>query len=619
VAKLIAIEWDRRELRLLAGSRRGTQLQVENAVTVSLPNAAEDDNAASQNITGALGQALNSLKVAKCEAIVSVGRANVELRTLQLPVAEEDDLPDMVRFQAMKQFASLTEATPLDFVVMPPTATAGGDSGLSVLAASLSTASVKEIQKQCSEAGVEVQKIVLRPFAVAQLLQLADSELRKQNLLMVDILGDEADLTIVENGQVVFIRSVKLPSEDETVVGPWLVGEMRRTLMAAAGQRNGLKVDQVLVWAHQSVADSLSDRAANQLQLPIQVIDPFTKVRLDDSAKTEISGGRKSRFTPLLGVLVAEAAGTRQVVDFLSPRRRPPKKRPIGRYALAGSAAAAVLIAGAWWYRSTHTDLDYQIAELKKTSKGLDQMVVVAQQNVARWKAVEQFVERDVNWLDEMSRMAQKLPPSKDIIVRDTTFLLSNNEKSPAIGQINTSALIRSIDVGPTAEQNLRDTIHKVEGKPAARSTANLEGYPWLVSAAIAITGKEQKPAKVTSADAVIPPAKAATVAPVAEAKDAEAKPENASVKAATTAADESQNAAVPAAESEVPASEAKDLKANPAPAEQTQQPEAKQSGEEKEPPQENKDKVETTAPVLTEETKPSSAESAKTEVVGSK
>lgn len=138
MAKLIAIEWDRKELRLLAGSRRGTQIHVENAVAVALPAAADEDVSHSANATAAIGQALNKLRLAKGEAILAVGRGNVELRTLQLPKVSSDDLPEMVRFQAMKQFAGLTETTPIDFVVLPENP-ASGEENLTILAAALST------------------------------------------------------------------------------------------------------------------------------------------------------------------------------------------------------------------------------------------------------------------------------------------------------------------------------------------------------------------------------------------------------------------------------------------------------------------------------------------------
>lgn len=493
MAKLIAIEWDRKELRVLAGSRRGTQIHVENAVAVAMPAAAEEDSAQVVNATAAIGQALNKLRIAKGEAILSVGRGNVELRTLQLPKVGADDLPDMVRFQALKQFAGLSESTPIDYVVLPDSA-ASGEDNLTILAAALSTSAQKEMQKQAADAGLEIQKVVLRPFAVSQLLPLTDDELRKQNLLMVDILGDEADLTIVEKGCVVFIRSVKLPSSDESVVGQWLVGEMRRTLMAAAGQRNGLKVDQVLVWAQQSVADSLSDRAATQLQLPIQVIDPFTKVKVDDDAKKSLQEIGKSKFAPLLGVLVAEAAGHKHDIDFMNPKRRPPKEKPIARYALMAAAAASLLFGGAYLYYSSHWALDAQIADLSQQSKDLDELVQVAQQNTRRWKSVESFVDKEVNWLDELERMSNNLPPASEVIIRDANFALNNRGKD--LATISANGLTKDKDTHKEIEDKLRSPYYKVQPKTSTRILQKIEGleeYSWAFDGDMIMTTKPPK------------------------------------------------------------------------------------------------------------------------------
>lgn len=528
MAKIIAIEWDRKELRLLAGSRRGTQIHVENAVAVAMPATAEGDNTTQINATDAIGQALNKLRLAKGEAVLSVGRAHVELRTLQLPKVDADDLPDMVRFQALKQFAGLTESSPIDYVVLPENV-ANSEDNLSILAAALSSTAQKDIQKQAADAGLEIQKIVLRPFAVAHLLSLADGELSKQNLLMVDILGDEADLTIVEKGCVVFIRSVKLPSTDESVVGQWLVGEMRRTLMAAAGQRNGLKVDQVVVWAQQSVADSLSDRAATQLQLPIQVIDPFNKVKMDDEAKKSLQDSGKSRFTPLLGVLIAEAAGATHDIDFMNPKRRRPKEKPIARYVLMATAAASLVLGGLYLYYSSHWALDAEIAALSGQSKDMDDMVQVAQQNTRRWKSVESFIEKEVNWLDEIERISNELPPASEVIIRDANFAL--NSRGANLATISANGLTKDKDTHKKIEEKLRlPPYYLVAPKTSSRILQKIEGleeYSWAFDGDLTLT---KKPPKVAPAAAADKKNDAATAekeveAPTSTDKPAEEKP----------------------------------------------------------------------------------------------
>jgi hypothetical protein len=221
------------------------------------------------------------------------------------------------------------------------------------------------------------------------------------------------------------------------------------------------------------------------------VIDPFANVRVEESAKREIGEGRKSRFAPLLGVLVGEAAGKRQLIDFVNPRRRPPKKRPVMKYALVGGAAATLLLGSLWWYRSSHASLDYQLVELRKTSKDLDQLVAVAQQNIARQQEVDKFVRGDVNWLDELSRLAEKLPDSKDVILRDTTLSLRGGN-SVSIGEISTTAFVNRTEVGPQLEQQLRDAYHKVEGKNAQRATPQIQGYPWSFKESIAILPQEK-------------------------------------------------------------------------------------------------------------------------------
>ena len=134
----------------------------------------------------------------------------------------EDELPDVVRFQAVRQFTTLGDNWPLDFVPLGPNA----DGGMNVLAAAISPELLEQIRKDCSVAGITVSRLVLRPFAAAALLkdQLGDGQCR----MIVDLLRDEADLTVLIGSQVIFPRTVRLP----------LVTEPRSAGQDAPGRRS---------------------------------------------------------------------------------------------------------------------------------------------------------------------------------------------------------------------------------------------------------------------------------------------------------------------------------------------------------------------------------------------
>ncbi len=72
---------------------------------------------------GAIGRRINEAIAARGirrgKTLVAVGRANIELKNLTLPPAPPEELPELVRFQAEREFNTLGENWPLDFIQLP--------------------------------------------------------------------------------------------------------------------------------------------------------------------------------------------------------------------------------------------------------------------------------------------------------------------------------------------------------------------------------------------------------------------------------------------------------------------------------------------------------------------
>src|SRR5262245_65905776 len=152
---LIALEWDDAEARIaVADVRRGGMI-LEQAFAVALPaeKTAPDASGATGTISisgahdlGAIGRRINEALTARgirrMKTLVGVGRANIELKNLTLPPAPPDELPELVRFQAEREFNTLTDEWPLDFLPIPGET----EGALTVLAAAISPELVAEIQ-----------------------------------------------------------------------------------------------------------------------------------------------------------------------------------------------------------------------------------------------------------------------------------------------------------------------------------------------------------------------------------------------------------------------------------------------------------------------------------------
>src|SRR5690606_27231198 len=66
-----------------------------------------------------IGEALLARGVRKARTLIAVGRANIELKNLTVPPSPADELPELVRFQAEREFNALGDNWPLDFIQQP--------------------------------------------------------------------------------------------------------------------------------------------------------------------------------------------------------------------------------------------------------------------------------------------------------------------------------------------------------------------------------------------------------------------------------------------------------------------------------------------------------------------
>src|SRR5579885_1677901 len=103
--RLLALEWDNREVRVAVGTPRGSDALIEDAFIIPLPARAEGTDG-EQKTAGLIAAALSERRVGRATGLAAVGRAGIELKELTLPPAPDEELPDLVRFQALREFHS---------------------------------------------------------------------------------------------------------------------------------------------------------------------------------------------------------------------------------------------------------------------------------------------------------------------------------------------------------------------------------------------------------------------------------------------------------------------------------------------------------------------------------
>jgi hypothetical protein len=468
MSRLLALEWDTRELRIVAGRASGSGIVVEQALSVELSDVADE------KIGPQLSVAVSEHGLARGEAFVAVPRGKAELRLLTVPPTPDNELPELVRFQALRQFSSIGEDWPLDFIRL----SSPDEPQCRVLAAAISTGFLSAVRSACEAAQLTPKRLILRPCASAALLQrgLPDTRCR----LLVELLTEEVDLTVLLAGQVVFLRSVRLPSDELATA---LVGEIRRTVAAAQNQLGEQRVEQVVLCGGDAAMLALADQLRGQLLLEVVLFDPFAAVEV---TRGSTGPSHPGRFAALLGMLHEEATGGRPGIDFLNPRRKPvpPDRRRQYAWVGAGAAMLALMLTGiiSWQLRS----YDQSIGKLQHASQGLDKQVKDAEELRTRVSEIDTFVTGDINWLDEVYDLSVKLPPAEQAIVEQATF----SSRPGGGGQIVLEGYVRDPATIEALETALRDERHQVVGS-GGQFDEHQDEYRWRFKETILIAAPD--------------------------------------------------------------------------------------------------------------------------------
>ncbi|MEZ6087978.1 MAG: hypothetical protein R3C05_08130 [Pirellulaceae bacterium] len=453
MAKQLAIEWDDNQIRVVAARPRGNRFMVTDVLTIDI--AGEKPDAIGMKLKDSL--AANGLL--KLPTLIAIGRGRAELRQLNLPVIPDDELPDVVRFQAVRQFAAAGERAAIDFLPIGRSAT-----GVEVAAAALAPEHVDGIRRICQASDLQVQRIVLRPTAAAALYQLAKPSDAIETIL-IDTLIDEIDLVVMRGATPSFLRSVRVPLAEEARQRT-IVSEVRRSLMAV--RRDGTDAGQrkIIVWGRQEVHDDLIRALSDELGIAAEAVNPFELVETQPELKESLPQ-HVGRFAPLLGLLEGDVLGGQGLIDFLNPRQRPEPKSHRNRYALYGGLAAALVLLLGYFGWSQLSTLDAKYDSVLKASNDLKGAVDAAQTSKANLARIDEFLDGDVFLLGELAYLSENLADAERLRINQLS--VTANPRGGATIDINGVAAEPAVVL--QTEGELRDNDHAVTGDGVKSNT----------------------------------------------------------------------------------------------------------------------------------------------------
>lgn len=480
MSRLIAIEWDDSQILIASAIGSGKRLVFDQAFEVDL-----DESSDQTSLKDELISILENHKVTKGEATVVIGRSGVEMRQFSVPIVPDNELPDIVRFQAKSHFTSINDKWQLDFVKIA----SRDKSKIEILAAAISPQLIEQIEEGLEGTGVVVKHIVLRPFAAAALMR--DRLKANKGQLIVDCMADETDLTVTLGADVLLTRTVRTPSTyDATAAAGMITQEIRRTMAAASNQLDGQKVESVIICGRAENHTEFKAALENDLKISVDFFQPFEAVSVRSSLAKNLPE-HLGRFAPLLGSLVDQAEGSNHTIDFLNPRRAEVSHTGRDRAVLWASVAAIAFVV---IFAAIYMILSSKESEITKKQAELNQLRnfnTDTKQVVGETELIDDWVNKQVIWLDELDELSNRTMFADNLILDNLFGASTQSNRNAGKPSITLKGKMQSRDVESQVVRSLETRPYQVYPKSFKDVDDSL--YPHEFQMTVFVTDGEEE------------------------------------------------------------------------------------------------------------------------------
>jgi hypothetical protein len=480
MATLVAITWESNRLLFLSASGMGRAVTFEYAAALDDPKK--------------LGDLVSQHHLAKAETVVVLSRSDVEVRPMVFPPVPVSELPDLVKFQAGREFNNYDPSSPVDFFVtskldnvsrsalfpaLKPSEVESDSDGTPkhVLASTIRLNTFQKIKTFCEEHNLVLKHVVLRPCAAAALWRQSGSAAPNRSTLLVELDKFEVSQTVVFQGEPVFMRSPKITRPQDVSVPDFaarILAELKRTRIAVRNEIQGIDVDEVVLCGSGSNFDSLAEQLNKGLEMPVRLFDP-------KKGLTVRAADADEQHTALFGAIQQVIRKEPLQIDFCNPKKRAEDTSKRNLFT-AIAAAVLLLVVGLFGYvylssaalTKEVNDLTQKINELQKESgKVVEQKKQLDE--IDKWRA------DDVNWFEQLGWLSQQALPSRNMMIRDLNF-----SSNPTGGNtiVFTSLLQNASFVSPM-EESFRDAGHIPQPGQSGPITGNARLYTFQRSMTI--------------------------------------------------------------------------------------------------------------------------------------
>ncbi|MEZ6057426.1 MAG: hypothetical protein R3C01_12060 [Planctomycetaceae bacterium] len=469
---MLGIDWGETSFGAVWGGREGATLRVRQVLRWTLPNATGDG--AEPSVTGEwLKQQCATLGGEVGPVHVVLPRQSIATRRLDLPVVPDDELPEIVRFQAATKSSRPLGDLSIDFVPFP---TMHEATSRSVLLATIDRERMDAIRAAVEGAGLTLGSVGVSPIGVAELAARYESmqgEDVQQATLVVYKDGPRIEISILHRLRLLFSHHTVQEQEDERSLRSTMT-EITRSSVVLSQTSPGVEIGRVCL-----VGDT-----ASLVQLEVSLRDRFGG-QLDVVDPTRLPGllcdGTVSRDTlasaaPAFGVLLGLDDRVIDAINFLNPRKTPPKRNEMKRRAvlIGGGVAAVGLLGGGgmWMYGNS---LAGEIDTLTRRQSGMQQSLAAGEGTMKDHELVSGWLRGAVDPLDEIDRFNRLLPGGDRVLIIESHVFSGSQDAISRVTAIGMARTQRDIE---DLNQRFNEQGYRVKPKVPGPNKLNPD-YPF--------------------------------------------------------------------------------------------------------------------------------------------
>jgi hypothetical protein len=312
------------------------------------------------------------------------------------------------------------------------------------------------------------------------------------------------EFTVLRNGVVAFTRSIGGPVTANEAL---LAAELKRNIAVYPGPA---AIGTVFLAEPEERLGGWGAKLRRAgFTTPVKSYDPLA------GSPADVAEDLRGRFAGAAGLLAAQAAGALPI-NFAAPRQPRAEGDPKRKLLIAAAVAALLVfgVGGAFGYVIVDS-ADQRLAALNQEKADLEKTLADMGPDRERLKAVDQWRGREVNYLDELYDLADRLPGDDKLRVNKVEAVASRVDKAGkqdgqallkvAVGTKTpdaASALLTAFDRDNTAKQKYYVGAIKTTGGTATGNTT----YTQLFTLVTKVNHRDPK--DYTRSATFLPPAR---------------------------------------------------------------------------------------------------------------